>query len=365
MARRRDEGDKVGARRGFQLQQPPGFGGGGGEGGLEGISALMTLLGIGPKYAEEERKLGLDEMRLMLAQAEAERAVAESARARGLEERKFGLEEEKAREAATALAEERAARKETSEYQRESALRDIKAREDALEIARIDKIMSAPDTVISPTEKKRAIANASPTVRKAYEEEEAARKGTEVGKFKKGLEAQYKTGKPETVQKFLAAKQKEAEMTGREEGLEELLRDPSINWQALNAAMPAPQPGFFSRLFAPAKPAIELPANVDPAAIKQALLRTGYGVAPAEAAPPAYRYGVGEFAPPPAQAAQGNAPSPNLFRQAMDWWRRESEAAAAEMPFTYGRWNAPPEVTPFIRRPLVEEQPLGTSIFQR
>jgi hypothetical protein len=354
---RRDE-ERVGYRKSridpamfFARQRESGSGGG-------DLAALMALLGIGPKFEMEER-----EQEALEAYRQGRMKTEEAATA--LAREGLGLK----REEAAATAEERKAnaeeRKANAELRRLQQEEIAERRERGAKSEALQLILASPD--VSAEEKRAAImgANLGKTGEVLAKTEEAKQKG-KVKSFREGLETAYKKG-PGAVQTFL--KTQEAIP-----GIEEIMRDPSINWRALNEQVPAAGGGFLDKLmgmvrsvvtppvvsavqpgeYAPgagfprqmAPPATAPPSRrvVAPAVMPE---RVGYGGGGPPAVAPEWRYGVGEL-PAEVLPAIPQAPPNPVFLDAIRAWNAAAAGEQERLPWLYGggRPLAPPPMAP-------------------
>lgn len=353
---RRDE-ERVGYRKSgidpamfFARERESGSGGG-------DLAALMALLGIGPKFEMEER-----EQEALEAYRQGRMKTEEAATA--LAREGLGLK----REEAAATTEERKANAELRRLQleeiaerreRESRAAETREKSEALQL-----ILASPD--VSAEEKRAAIigANLGKPGEVLAKTEEAKQKA-KVKSFREGLENAYKKG-PGTVQTFL--KTQEAIP-----GIEEIVRDPSINWRALNEQVPAAGGGFLDKLigmvrgvmtppvvsavqpgeYAPgagfprqmAPPATAPPSRrvVAPAVMPE---RVGYGGGGPPAVAPEWRYGVGEL-PAKVLPAIPQAPPNPVFLDAIRAWNAAAAGEQERLPWLYGGGR------PLARPPMV------------
>ena len=228
MARRRDGIDPMA----FVTQQE-------GDGGLKDLGVLMGLLGLGPGE-EEEGRLAKGQQ---AQQAYYEGMIGQQAAAGGRAEQELADRRAEAKAAGEERLAAAALRKLQEQELIDARSRDIQYKEDTLAQTAMEKALEG---VNDPKERQAIIGNFNPRAAAAFQKGEEAKKGIATGRFKKGLEQAYKTagekGRPGDVAKYL----KTQEVIP---GMEEIMQDPSVEWQRLNQGMPAPQPGWLSRMF--------------------------------------------------------------------------------------------------------------------
>jgi hypothetical protein len=259
------------ARRQFYIE-PKAFAQGDG-GGLKDLATLMGLLGLGEGQGKEERQSREQQAQ----QAYYEGLIGQQAAAGGRAEQELADRRTEAKAAGEERLAAAALRKLQEEELGKARERDTQFKEDTLAQAAMEKALEG---VSDLKERQAIIGNFNPRAAAAFQKGEEAKKGIATGKFKKGLEQAYKTagekGRPGDVAKYL-------ETQKAIPGIEEIMQDPSIGWQALNQGMPAAQPSWLSRMLGgggtPA-PAVGQ-GSVPPPALAQSG-RRGYGAVPGQ-----------------------------------------------------------------------------------
>jgi hypothetical protein len=332
--------------------------------GTKDLEVLMELLGLGSGQGKEETAARSQQAQ----QAYYEGLIGQQKAQSATELEKLGITKSEAAAAAKERLAAEAARRGTEAFQRDAALRDIQAKEDAQAIATLREIMGSTD--FTKEEKRAAAMKVNPRVAAGIQEEMATAKKGRQEKFTAGLEKAYEgVGKdPKAIATFL--KNQEA-MPDYEEMLK------SADWQRLNQGMPAPQPGLLSRLFgggagAGTQTAVTAPGSAMPvgsapplnpalakgeAGRRASLARTtvqpeaefeylpGY-----PSAKPDYMYGI--KTPIPADVVNRIETDPRyqsaeaeLVKGAMDWWNKRGETPFRSMA------GGPSAMPPTIQQP--------------
>jgi hypothetical protein len=207
------------------------------DGGMGDLETLMKLLGLGEGQGEQERLNKAQQSQ----QAYYEGLIGQQQAAGGRAEQELADR----RAEAKAAGEERLAAAALRKLQEEELInarnRDIQYKKDALAQAAMEKALEG---VTDPKERQAIIGNFNPEAAAAFQKGEEAKKGIATEKFSKELGKAYKTAGEKGTTKGITGFLEQQEKTNPY--YEELLK--SADWPALNAGLPAPQPGILDRL---------------------------------------------------------------------------------------------------------------------